>query len=262
MRKIIVGTSWKMNKTVDESIKYASQLKRFIIKKESLLKKGNIEVFILPTFLPLHAISNLLKGSPLKFGAQDSFWADEGAYTGEVSPMHLKKLGCSYVELGHPERLYILREDEDLISKKVSGVLRNGLTPILCIGEEKEYSKKQKVYDFLTRQIRAYLKNINKSDINKMIFAYEPVWAIGADRSAPVGYISDSLDFIRDFLTEEYGDDAGKKQTMIYGGSVNTESAFKILKLENNNGIFVGRAALNYDYFTCMINMAIDAAYS
>ena len=260
MKKIFIGASWKMNKTVEESLGYVSLLKDFIEKNEPVLKKNNIEVFFLPTHLPLYPISLSLKDSYLKFGAQNSFWADEGAYTGEVSPMHLKEIGCSYIELGHPERLYILKEDEQLINKKIIGVLRNGLTPILCIGEEEEHDKKQEVYDFLTSQIRAYFKDIDMKDINKILLAYEPVWAIGADKSAPVDYISDSLDFIRDFLSDGYGKGTGEKQHIIYGGSVNPVSAFEILKLANNNGIFIGRASLKFDYFTNMINMAVDAA--
>jgi triosephosphate isomerase len=260
MKKIFVGASWKMNKTVKESLEYVSLLKGFISKNEDVLKNSNVEVFILPTHLPLYPISLSLADSYLKFGAQNSFWADEGAYTGEVSPMHLKEIGCSYIELGHPERLYILKEDEQLINRKIIGVLKNGLTPILCIGEEEEHDKKHEVYDFLIDQIRAYFKDIDREDINKILLAYEPVWAIGADKSAPVDYISDSLDFIRSFLSDEYGSGTGKNQMIIYGGSVNPASAFEILKLRNNNGIFIGRASLKFDYFTNMINMAVDAA--
>ena len=260
MKKIFVGASWKMNKTVRESLEYVSLLKDFIAEKKEILKSSDVEVFILPTHLPLYPISLSLADSYLKFGAQNSFWADEGAYTGEVSPMHLKEIGCSFVELGHPERLYILKEDEQLINKKVIGVIRNGLTPILCIGEEEEYDKKQDVYDFLARQMRAYFRDIDKKQINEILLAYEPVWAIGADRSAPVEYIYDSLCFIRRFLSDEYGSSTGENQYIIYGGSVNPESAFEILKLANNNGIFIGRASLNFDYFTNMINMAVEAA--
>ena len=260
MKKIFVGASWKMNKNVEESLEYVSQLKDFIAKNKSSLKKSNVEVFFLPTYLPLYSISLILSDSYLKFGSQNSFWADEGAYTGEVSPMHLKKIGCRYIELGHPERLYILKEDEQLINKKVIGVLKNGLTPVLCIGEEEERDKKQEVYDFLVGQMRAYFKGLDRKDINKILLAYEPVWAIGADKSAPVDYISDSLDFIRSFLSDEYGSGTGESQHIIYGGSVNTASAFEILKLKNNNGIFIGRASLKFDYFTNMIKMAVDAA--
>jgi triosephosphate isomerase len=257
LRKILVGGGWKMNKTVDESISYAKRLLRFVNKNSEKLKE--IEVFILPTFLALYSFSKILKGSKLKYGAQNCFWADEGAYTGEVSPMHLKNIGCTFVELGHPERLNILGENEEMINMKINGALKNNLTPILCIGEERKYSKKTEVYDFLIKQVRAYFKGLYMDSVKKVILAYEPVWAIGADRSAPVEYISDSLDFLRNFLDTEYGKGVGLSQLIFYGGSVNPASAFEILKLKNNNGIFIGRASLDYDYFTNMVNMAVEA---
>ncbi len=257
MKKILVGAAFKMNKTVEESIRYAEELDNFIRKNTENLK--DINVFILPTFLSLYSFSRLLSGSGLKFGAQNCFWADEGAYTGEVSPKHLKKIGCTYVELGHPERLNILKEDAAMISKKIIGCLRNELKPILCIGEEREYSDKGEVNDFLKKQIKGYFKNIKTEEINNIILAYEPVWAIGADKSASVEYIHDSLTFIRNFLDSEYGKNTGKNQIIIYGGSVNPKSALEILKLDNNNGVFIGRAALNYDYFIDMVSMAMKA---
>lgn len=257
MKKIFVGAAFKMNKTIEDSVEYAKELAVFI--REHTEELEDIEVFVLPTFLSLYAFSRLLSDSKLKFGAQNCFWADEGAYTGEVSPMHLKKIGCTYVELGHPERLNILKEDRTMINKKIIGCLRNDLRPILCIGEEQEYQSKREVYDFLKKQIRDYFKVIEAEEINNIILAYEPVWAIGADKSASIEYIHDSLAFIRDFLDTEYGKNTGKNQLIVYGGSVNPESAFEILKLASNNGIFIGRAALNYEYFISMVNMAIEA---
>lgn len=258
MKKILVGAAFKMNKTVEESVEYVKKLDIYI--KKNAEKLNAIDIFVLPTFLSLYTLSKLLSSSKLKFGAQNCFWADEGAYTGEISPMHLKKIGCTYIELGHPERLNILKEDETMINKKIIGCLRNNLKPILCIGEEKEYPDKVKVYDFIKKQIRGYFKDIKKEQINNIILAYEPVWAIGADRSASVEYIYDSLVFIRDFLDSEYGKNTGKNQLIIYGGSVDQKNAFEILKLDNNNGIFIGRAALNLDYLIKMVNMAIDVS--
>ncbi|MCL5071142.1 MAG: triose-phosphate isomerase [Actinobacteria bacterium] len=256
MKKILVGAAFKMNKTVEESIEYAEKLDNFIREHAEVLK--NIDIFILPTFLSLYTFSKQLSDSKLKFGAQNCFWEDEGAYTGEVSPMHLKKIGCTYVELGHPERLNILKEDESMINKKIIGCLRNKLKPVLCIGEEKEHQDRDEVHDFLKKQIRGYFKDVKAEEVNNIILAYEPVWAIGADRSASVEYIHDSLIFIRNFLDSEYGENTGKNQLIIYGGSVNPESAFEIIRLDDSNGIFIGRAALNYDYFIKMVKMAIE----
>ena len=256
MRKIFVGAAWKMNKTVDESIDYAKKLVRFIDDK--LSESEYVDVFVLPTFLALYPFSMLMSNSKLKYGAQNCFYEDEGAYTGEISPMHLKDIGCTYVELGHPERRNILKEDDSIINKKVIACLRNDLMPIVCIGEEERCADIKKVKRFLKNQLFSNLSSVARNDIGKVIIAYEPVWAIGAECAAPVDYIYDMLGYLRELLAKEYGEEAGKDQIIFYGGSVNLESSREILELNNNNGIFIGRAGLNYNFFTGMVKNALN----
>jgi len=256
MRKILVGTSWKMNKTVDESINYVKKLVRFV--DDNLSESKYIDVFVIPTFLVLHSFSRFMGNTKLKYGAQNCFYKDEGAYTGEISPMHLKDIGCTYVELGHAERRNILKEDDGMINKKVIACLRNDLMPILCIGEEERCADIKKVKRFLKNQLFSDLNGVARNDIGKVVIAYEPIWAIGAECSAPIDYIYDMLGYLRELLAKEYGEEAGKDQIIFYGGSVNLESSAEILELTNNNGIFTGRAGLNFDFFTGMVKNALN----
>lgn len=171
--------------------------------------------------------------------------------------MHLKDLGCTYVEIGHAERRKILKEDDNMINKKVIGCLRNKLIPILCIGEEKKYKDINLAYQFLEKQLTADLKEIKPDKINNIVIAYEPIWAIGASRAAPIEHTYGIIEYIRLLLRKKYGEYTSRNQLIIYGGAVNPESAKKILKLKNNNGIFIGRAGLDFNYFIEMIKMAI-----
>ncbi len=159
--------------------------------------------------MAIFSVSELACNSILQYGAQDCCWSDEGAFTGEVSPMHLKDLGCTYAELGHAERRDIFKEDDEMINKKVLGCLRNNLKPILCIGEEKRYARNKDAFRFVKKQLLSDLKGVNRQDIGKVIIAYEPVWAIGADASAPVDFIYEGMNFLRELIREEYDNDCG-----------------------------------------------------
>lgn len=262
MKKYLVGSSWKMNKTVKESVEYTGKLIDYLKKNENYLNDASVDVFILPTFLAIFSVSELARNSILQYGAQDCCWSDEGAFTGEVSPMHLKNLGCTYAELGHAERRDIFKEDDEMINKKVLGCLRNNLKPILCIGEEKRYARNKDAFKFIKKQMLLDLKGVSRKDVGKIIIAYEPVWAIGADASAPVDFIYEGMNFLRKLIKEEYGEAAGRDQLIIYGGSVTPQSSREILALDNNNGIFIGRAALNLDYFIEMIEVAAEVSKS
>jgi len=254
--KTLIGASWKMFKNVGESIAYARKLNEFV--SSGINEQQDVEVFFLPTFLPLFSLKSIITSPKLKYGSQNSGWEDEGAFTGEISPAHLKDSGCTYVELGHPERRSIFMEDNRMINRKLKAVLENELRPILCIGEKEKSKDMKDAFKFLAKQVQAGLRDVCLDDLDKVIIAYEPVWAIGAESSAPVEYIEKSLTFLRELLKSEYGISISQKQLIIYGGSVTPESAPDILKLENVNGIFIGRASLDVEYFIEMIKTAID----
>jgi triosephosphate isomerase len=258
MRKLYVGTSWKMNKTVGESSDYIKNLSDFMNKNTELI--NGIEVFVIPTFLAIDSATRIVreKNSGLKIGAQDCCWEDFGPFTGEVSPMHLKDLGVSYVEIGHAERREIFMETDEMVAKKTAAIIKNNMKPILCIGEEEKPDDINIALNFLEYQLLEGLSRIDKTDIKNVVIAYEPVWAIGATASAPLDYLSKAMDFLRNMLNRKFGNNCGDSQDIIYGGSVTPESAKDILAIPGNDGIFVGRSALNVDYFINMIKMASE----
>lgn len=249
-----------MNKNLDQSIKYVEALNKFCL--DNIKEDDKIDVFFLPTFLPLYHLSGIVTSPRLKYGAQNCCWEDEGAFTGEVSPAHLRDARCTYVALGHAERRRIFGEDDEMLSRKVPAALRNGLKPILCIGEKEKEDNIKKTYSFLTDQVLVALKDVPEKDLENVIIAYEPVWAIGAAESAPVSYTEDIMDFLRQLFEKNYGREASENQVIFYGGAVNPDTAQGILGLEKNDGIFVGRASLDIKYFTLLIEMALEACRS
>jgi len=255
-KNILVGAAWKMKKNLDKSIAYARKLNEFCL--ENIETGDNIEVFFLPTFLPLYHMRDIVTSPKLKYGAQNCCWEDEGAFTGEVSPAHLKDAGCTYVELGHAERRRIFGEDDGMLNKKVIAAIRNGLRPILCIGEREKKDNISDTYDFLKDQMLTGLKGVDPGDLERVIIAYEPVWAIGAKEPAPLSYTVEIIRFLRDTLEEQYGKEVSEAQMIFYGGAVSADTAPELLNIEGNDGIFIGRAALDIKYFTAMIGMALE----
>lgn len=260
MKKLIVGTSWKMRKTVEEGIKWLDTLSEYLKNKKEIA--DNIEIFLIPSFLSIYPFIEKIKENNLNIGigAQNCCWEDEGAFTGELSPMHLKACGAKYVELGHAERIEIFYEDYEMIKKKVTAVKRNDLEIILCIGEKEKNDEENVKYNIFKNQIMAILGHFTHEDLAKVIIAYEPVWAIGKDTSAPMEYIDNSMACIRDVLNKNFGFSCGDMQRIIYGGSVFPETAKQLLSLKNNTGIFVGRGALNVNYFIQMVNLAFEVS--
>ena len=260
MKRLIVGTSWKMRKTVEESIKWLDALMQYLINKKD--EVNNIEIFLIPSFLSIYPFIEKIKTSKINIGigAQNCCWEDEGAFTGELSPMHLKACGAKYVELGHAERIEIFCEDHEMIRKKVMAAKRNGLEVILCMGEKEKNNNKSKKTAIFEKQLMSVLDQLNKEDLKKVIIAYEPVWAIGQSESAPMEYINNSMECIRGVLNKNFNSPTGDVQKIIYGGSVFPDTAKQLLSLENNSGIFVGRGALNADFFIRMIDWAVEVS--
>ena len=256
MKKIFVCTSWKMNLRVTESIDYAIKLNAFV--NENVPDNSEIEIFILPDFLPLYSISKELGKSNLKYGAMDCFWEDKGAYTGEVSPMFLKDIGCSYVMIGHPERRKYLKEDTEMINKKLKACLRNNLIPVLPIIEMEKKSDMQQTCDKLKDQLFSYIAGIDETEINRIVLIYEPAWAIGTNSAAPVEHTRQIIGALRDALDKEFGPGIGQKQLLMYGGGIRIDSAKEIMELDNIDGIGMGKAGLSFEYFTGIIKLAME----
>ena len=180
-------------------------------------------------------------------------FADEGAFTGEISPLMLKELNCEYVILGHSERRQHFKEDDDLINKKVIAALKNNLKPILCIGETLKQRKNNQTFNIIKNQLINSLKNISKNNILKVVIAYEPVWAIGTGVNATPKQAEEVHVFIRSLLSEKYDKKTAEETRVLYGGSVKPENIKDLMKEENIDGALVGGASLSAESFAKIV---------
>ncbi|MBI2656248.1 triose-phosphate isomerase [Candidatus Woesearchaeota archaeon] len=250
----LIAANWKMNKTIKESISFIEEFKK--ITKNI----GNAEIVVCPPFTLLHEIKKLLKNSDIKLGAQNMHFEDAGAYTGEISPLMLKEIGCEYVILGHSERREIFNEDDFLINKKTISALNHGLKPILCIGENLEQRKNAKTEEVIENQLRNCLKNIDKNQIAEITIAYEPVWAISRGdpnhRAATKEDAEEGHQFIRNIVAALYDENTAEKTRIIYGGSMKPENAKELLAMPNIDGGLVGNASLKAESFAEIVRAA------
>ena len=233
----LIIANWKCNPL---TIKEAQELFQAINKGAEKNKKA--EIVVCPPFL---FVFNLKPYTlHLKLGAQDCFWEQKGAYTGEISPSMLKDAGCEYVIVGHSERRKYFGETDEMISKKIKSVLEAGLVPIFCAGETEEERKKQETEIILRKQIIFGLEAISKAEIGKIVIAYEPVWAIGTGNPCSIEEAQKTGLFIRKLLADNYGP-ASQKTKIIYGGSVNAKNAAGYIREGGLEGLLVGGASLD-----------------
>ena len=215
MEKYHFCISWKMNLNVADSMKHARKIKKLYSAHTFELKQ--LDFFILPDLLSIYPVSLVLAGSRVRFGSQDCFWEDSGAYTGEVSPRALKEIGCDYVLLGHPERISNIYESVDSINKKLAAVLRNKMTPCLLVYEKDDITSKAARLNDLKSDLQKYIRGIKPDDINRIIIVYEPLWTIGSSETAPAEHVSEVINFLRSFLDIEFGNKTGKGTLHIWG---------------------------------------------
>ncbi len=240
--KKIVIANWKMNLDPGQSLKLAED---FLDKFHDFSLR---EVVLCPDFLSLDRIKEKLESSVLQLGAQDMFWQDYGSYTGEVSPGSLKGLGCKYVILGHSERREYLSEDYQMVNKKVKAALEKEITPIVCIGEKKE-DKEQGLRDkVLSEQIERALSGVSLDQVEDLILAYEPIWAIGSGQAIEEKDIQEAYKMIKSVLKKNFSDQAQKILT-IYGGSVNLDNLDRFTKSQEIDGLLLGGASLQAEDF-------------
>ncbi len=247
MRKPIIGGNWKMNKTVSEAVKTAQDLKLKIGKFKS------VEVVVFPPFTALEGVSKVLKGTEITLGAQNMFWEEEGAYTGEVSPLMLLDVGCKYVILGHSERRGYFGERDEEINKKLKVALNHGLVPLVCMGEKLRMRREGKAKQVVENQLRGCLCGISAQDIEKIVIAYEPVWAIGTGETATSEQAQDMHCFIREILGEWFGEKVAQAIRIQYGGSVKPENIKDLMNKEDIDGALVGGASLKAKSFTQIV---------
>lgn len=246
MRKPVIIGNWKMNKDLDE----AKKLVKEIVSEK--LDNGVEKVICVP-FVYVTEVNKLLEGSDVGLGVQNMYFENKGAFTGEISPIMLKSCGVSYVILGHSERRTIFNETDEMINKKVKSALQNDLIPILCCGETLEERNSGIEKYIVEKQIRNALDGISKTDIEKVIIAYEPIWAIGTGLTASSDDAENMIKFIRDILADIY-ENLSVNVRIQYGGSVKPDNIKDLMQKENVDGALVGGACLESASFRALIN--------
>lgn len=247
MRKPIIAGNWKMNNTPSDTKVFINSLKE---KKLS----EDVEKIIATPFTSLYLANELLNNTDIKLGAQNMYFEDRGAFTGEVSGQMLKDLNVSYVIIGHSERREIFNESDELLNKKVKAAISKELSPILCCGETIEEREAQKHQEKIKNQITKDLEGISEKDLDKLVIAYEPIWAIGTGKTASPEDAEEMSKYIREILEELYSKDLADNIRILYGGSVKPENVKEIMAKENIDGALVGGASLKVDSFTSLIN--------
>jgi len=236
-----------MYKTLKEGQDLVTILKRDLYDIEA------VDIVVCPPFTLLTYIADMLEASTIGLSAQDLFWEDEGAYTGEISGKMLKDAGCSYCLIGHSERRQFFGETDETVSKKVFAALKNGLTPIVCIGENLLDREKSLTFERIKSQLDKGLQGLTKLDAEKIILAYEPVWAIGTGKVATPEQAQEVHHYIRSWLTQHYGDDTASSIRIQYGGSVKPENIAGLMAQGDIDGALVGGASLKADVFSCLV---------
>lgn len=247
MRRPIIAGNWKMNKTAKEAAK-------FILELKDKVKDARCEVVVCPTFTSLAQVITLVENTNIKVGAQNMYFEESGAYTGEVSPLMLKNLGVEYVILGHSERRQFFKEDDELINKKVKAAFIYDITPILCVGETLEQREAGKTFEVVKKQIEVDLENIDTEKVSRMVIAYEPIWAIGTGKTATAQDANEVIKYIRSVVADIYNEAVANSVRIQYGGSVKSSTIHEQMNQSDIDGALVGGASLKADEFAAIVN--------
>jgi triosephosphate isomerase len=250
MRRPIIGGNWKMNRGSPESAREMLQELIPLVKKVK-----QVDIVIAPPFTALQEAS-VVKVTNIKLGAQNMYFEEKGAYTGEISPIFLNALGIDYVILGHSERRNIFGESDDLINKKVKKALEMRVTPIVCIGEHLEERKAGKTEKIIENQMNGTFADINEEEMKKIVIAYEPIWAIGTGETATPEQAVEVHKFIRNLLKDKYDEEVAESVRIQYGGSVKPHNALELFQKKDIDGGLVGGASLEAESFAEIIKAA------
>nr|WP_297286546.1 triose-phosphate isomerase [uncultured Brachyspira sp.] len=248
MRRKLIAGNWKMNNTNKEALELVKQLKDLVKDVKDR------DIMIAPTFTCLSDVNNAIKGSNIKLGAQNLYFEEKGAFTGQISADMLLNVGCEYVIVGHSECRDIFGERDELINKKVKRALDKNLVPVLCVGEHLEEREKGITSDIVSSQVKEAFKGLSEAEAKKVVIAYEPVWAIGTGKTATPQDADDVHKTIRDTLKSIYNENVSEGMIILYGGSVNEKNADDLLNMPNIDGALVGGASLVADKFARIVN--------
>ncbi len=255
MRKFIIAGNWKMNTTLPEGEALASAIQNKVNNRKFDLDKFGM--IIAPPYTHLYRISQVIDNEYVKLGAQNMGWEEKGAYTGEISADMLLSVGAEYVIIGHSERRKYQKEDNELLLKKMQLALKKGLKPIFCIGEELEQREAEEHFVVVRSQIRDVVFELEASDMENIIIAYEPVWAIGTGKVATPEQAQQMHAFIRGLLKEKFGNQVAENTTILYGGSCKPSNADGLFAQPDIDGGLIGGASLKADDFTDLMEILI-----
>ena len=247
-RKPIIAGNWKMNKPATEARDLASKL----IPLVSGVKDRDI--VLAPPFTSIPAVAETIKGTNMAVSAQDVFWEEKGAFTGEISAEMLLDLGCKYVIIGHSERRQFFGETDDTVNKKVLKALNKGLFPIVCVGELLKDREAGRVNVVIERQVTSALKSVSDTEMQGVVIAYEPVWAIGTGKTATPDQANEVHAFIRQKVKAIYGTGVAESLRIQYGGSVTPENVSTLMAKPDIDGALVGGASLKPESFAALVN--------
>jgi len=247
MRKPIIAGNWKMHKTVKDSIALANAITRALSDIE------NVEVVLCPPFTSLGDVKDIIMDTKISLGAQNMHWEAQGAYTGEISSGMLKAAGCKYVIVGHSERRAYFGETNETVNKKVKAALKEGLNPIVCVGERLEERESGKAFQVVSEHVEKGLEGLTEDEMLKIVIAYEPVWAIGTGKNATPDQAEEIHRFIREKLSKKYSKNIAESVRIQYGGSTKPENIESLMTEKDIDGALVGGASLKEVSFADMV---------
>ncbi len=246
MRRPFIAGNWKMYKTRQAAVELVTALKSLV------QDVTEVEIAVAPPFTALQAVAEVIKGSNILLAGQNLFWEAEGAFTGEISPLMLKDVGCQYVIIGHSERRQYFGETNETVSKRIQAALRHGLRPICCVGETLAEREGNQTFAVIEQQIREGLATVADTDISQVVIAYEPVWAIGTGKTATPAQANEVHGYIRELLKKQYGEKADQVRIQ-YGGSVKPDNVAALMAESDIDGALVGGASLTADSFARIV---------
>ncbi|MFC1807601.1 triose-phosphate isomerase [Candidatus Omnitrophota bacterium] len=252
MRRNIIAGNWKLNKTINEAVDLVNGLKR------ELSDVSEVDIVVCPVYTALSDVNEILIDSHIKFGAQNVYWEESGAFTGEVSPGMLRDVGCTYVVIGHSERRQFFSETNETVNKKLKASLAAGLIPIVCVGENLEERESEKTFDVVKYHIEGSLADLTPDEMKSVVIAYEPVWAIGTGKTATPEQAQEVHQYIRKLLNDIFGKERADSTRIQYGGSVKPDNIKELINKEDVDGALVGGASLKIDSFSQIVKGAIQ----
>jgi triosephosphate isomerase len=250
MRTPVIAGNWKLFKTIADATGMVNELKPLVAGTK------NVEIVVAPVFTALSRVADVLAGSNVNLAAQDCYWEEEGAFTGEVAPNLLANAGCSHVIIGHSERRQYFGETDETVNKKAKAAIAAGLTAIVCVGETLAEREAEKTFTVIEAQLKGSLAGFSADLLAKAIIAYEPVWAIGTGKTASDAQAQEVHAFIRSLVANLFGQASADAMRILYGGSVKPDNVKGLMAQADIDGALVGGASLKADSFSAIVNFA------